>query len=201
MKLGQIIVEIRKNNNLTQEEFAKIFNVTRQTVSNWENEKSYPDLLTLIKISDNYGYSLDTMLKENPDMTEAMNRSIAATNETQMKIKKKGLIFSVIGILCGVLTIVFALIDRPGNRTFTFVLAGMLVLINLINTGFVYLQYKKVDAYPGEQLKKLTDEDAEMVRQLVKRDMDVEAVKLVRKTTGVGLVEAKTFVDETKKIL
>ena len=201
MKLGQIIVEIRKNNNLTQEEFAKIFNVTRQTVSNWENEKSYPDLLTLIKISDNYGYSLDTMLKENPDMTEAMNRSIAATNETQMKIKKKGLIFSVIGILCGVLTIVFALIDRPGNRTFTFVLAGMFVLINMINTEFVYLQYKKVDAYPGERLKKLTDEDAEMVRQLVKRDMDVEAVKLVRKTTGAGLVEAKTFVDETKKIL
>ena len=70
MQLGQTIVEIRKKHNLTQEEFAKKFNVTRQTVSNWENEKSYPDLLTLVKISDMFGCSLDSMLKENPDMTD-----------------------------------------------------------------------------------------------------------------------------------
>ena len=56
MKLGQTIVEIRKRNGLTQEEFAQKFCVTRQTVLNWENEKSYPDLVTLIKISDTYGY-------------------------------------------------------------------------------------------------------------------------------------------------
>ena len=46
MQLGQTIQKIRKENHLTQEEFAEIFHVTRQTVSNWENEKSYPDLLT-----------------------------------------------------------------------------------------------------------------------------------------------------------
>ena len=52
MQLGQTIQKIRKENHLTQEEFAEIFHVTRQTVSNWENEKSYPDLLTLVAISD-----------------------------------------------------------------------------------------------------------------------------------------------------
>ena len=50
MQLGQTIQKIRKENHLTQEEFAEIFHVTRQTVSNWENEKSYPDLLTLVAI-------------------------------------------------------------------------------------------------------------------------------------------------------
>lgn len=54
MQLGQTIQKIRKENHLTQEEFAEIFHVTRQTVSNWENEKSYPDLLTLVAISDNF---------------------------------------------------------------------------------------------------------------------------------------------------
>ena len=44
MQLGQTIVKIRKDNGLTQEDFANKYNVTRQTVSNWENEKSYPDL-------------------------------------------------------------------------------------------------------------------------------------------------------------
>lgn len=40
MKLGQTIISIRKERNMTQEEFARIFHVTRQTVSNWENEVS-----------------------------------------------------------------------------------------------------------------------------------------------------------------
>ena len=62
MQLGQAIAQIRKERGLTQEAFAKVFNVTRQTVSNWENEKSYPDLSTIVKISDEL-MSLDVLLK------------------------------------------------------------------------------------------------------------------------------------------
>lgn len=40
MRLGQTISEIRKERKMTQEEFAQIFHVTRQTVSNWEKEVS-----------------------------------------------------------------------------------------------------------------------------------------------------------------
>ena len=47
MNIGTQILKIRKEKGLTQEEFGKIFHVTRQTVSNWENEKSYPDLQIL----------------------------------------------------------------------------------------------------------------------------------------------------------
>ena len=36
---------------ITQEEFGRLFHVTRQTVSNWENEKSYPDLQMLVDMS------------------------------------------------------------------------------------------------------------------------------------------------------
>ena len=50
MNIGTQILKIRKEKALTQEEFGKIFHVTRQTVSNWENEKSYPDLQILIDI-------------------------------------------------------------------------------------------------------------------------------------------------------
>ena len=63
MKLGQTIISIRKERKMTQEEFARIFHVTRQTVSNWENEKSYPDLETLVRISEEFQISLDAMLK------------------------------------------------------------------------------------------------------------------------------------------
>ena len=39
MNIGTQILKIRKEKALTQEEFGKIFHVTRQTVSNWENER------------------------------------------------------------------------------------------------------------------------------------------------------------------
>ena len=41
MNIGTQILKIRKEKALTQEEFGKIFHVTRQTVSNWENEKRF----------------------------------------------------------------------------------------------------------------------------------------------------------------
>ena len=43
MNIAMTILKIRKEKKMTQEEFAKLFNVTIQTVSNLENEKSYPD--------------------------------------------------------------------------------------------------------------------------------------------------------------
>jgi transcriptional regulator with XRE-family HTH domain len=52
MNIGNQILNIRKEKQLTQEEFGKLFHVTRQTVSNWENGKSYPDLQVLVGISN-----------------------------------------------------------------------------------------------------------------------------------------------------
>ena len=76
MQLGERLQQIRKEHDLTQEEMAAMLHVTRQTVSNWELEKSYPDLESLIMISDHFDVSVDTMLKEDAKMTGKMNRSI-----------------------------------------------------------------------------------------------------------------------------
>ena len=63
-----------KKKGLTQEEFGKIFHVTRQTVSNWENEKSYPDLQILIDISNRFDISLDVLIKEDVKMVKTMDK-------------------------------------------------------------------------------------------------------------------------------
>ena len=76
MQLGQMIAKIRKEQGMTQETFAKKFDVTRQTVSNWENEKSYPDLHTLIKISDEFNLSLDVLLKGDTTMVKDIDKKI-----------------------------------------------------------------------------------------------------------------------------
>ncbi len=108
MQLGKTIVKIRKENDLSQEDFAKKFNVTRQTVSNWENEKSYPDLPTLIKISDEFNYSLDTMLKENLDIVEDMNEDIKLVKLAN-KMWERRLPLAIVGTICGVLLFIMSL--------------------------------------------------------------------------------------------
>ena len=51
MSIGKTILNVRKEKGMSQEEFGELFHVTRQTVSNWENEKNYPDLNTLVTMS------------------------------------------------------------------------------------------------------------------------------------------------------
>ena len=74
MDIANQILNIRKEQKLTQEEFGKLFYVTRQTVSNWENGKSYPDLQTLVDISNQFEISLDVLLKEDTKMVKAIDR-------------------------------------------------------------------------------------------------------------------------------
>ena len=61
MNIGNQILNIRKENQLTQEEFGKLFHVTCQTVSIWENGKRYPEVQILVSLSDQVGVSLDTL--------------------------------------------------------------------------------------------------------------------------------------------
>lgn len=88
MRLGQTITDIRKERKMTQEEFAQIFHVTRQTVSNWEKEKNYPDLETLIYMSDKFNISLDVMLKEDKQMVIKLNREIKFSKNLKRNIIK-----------------------------------------------------------------------------------------------------------------
>ena len=74
MNIGTQILKIRNEKGLTQEGFGKIFHVTRQTVSNWENEKSYPDLQILIDISNRFDISLDVLIKEDAKMVKTMDK-------------------------------------------------------------------------------------------------------------------------------
>ncbi len=69
MNLGDKIIAIRKENDLTQEKLAEMLHVTRQTVSNWENGKSYPDIATLVLISNVFKISLDDLLKDKKMIT------------------------------------------------------------------------------------------------------------------------------------
>ena len=70
MDIGSKLFESRRAAGLTQEQAAEALNVSRQTLSNWENNKTYPDLLKSMEISDFYGISLDVLLKDGSSPSE-----------------------------------------------------------------------------------------------------------------------------------
>lgn len=67
--LNENIRELRISNGLSQVELAKTLNVSKQCVSNWENDNVLPSIDMLVKIADFFGVSTDYLLGRAPDNT------------------------------------------------------------------------------------------------------------------------------------
>lgn len=63
MKIGKQIRKYRTEMELSQDELAEKIFVSRQTISNWENNKNYPDVKSLLLLSSLFSVSLDILVK------------------------------------------------------------------------------------------------------------------------------------------
>lgn len=75
MEIGQKLRQARLDSGLTQEAVAERVGVSRQTVSNWENNRSYPDIASVITLSDLYSLTLDELLKGDVAMIRYLEES------------------------------------------------------------------------------------------------------------------------------
>lgn len=74
MELGKQIKKYRSELNISQEILAEKVYVSRQTISNWENGKSYPDVNSLIRLSEVFSISIDILIKGDIEkMKEQIN--------------------------------------------------------------------------------------------------------------------------------
>lgn len=86
MKIGVKLKEARLQAGLTQENVAEEIQVTRQTISNWETEKSFPDIVSVIKLSTLYNIILDKLLKGDEEMIEHLEKSTNIVKSNQKLI-------------------------------------------------------------------------------------------------------------------
>lgn len=75
MEIGKKLKDARMKSGFTQEQVAEEIHMSRQTISNWETEKSYPDIISVIKLSDLYAISLDELLKGDEKMIEHLEET------------------------------------------------------------------------------------------------------------------------------
>ena len=91
MELSEQIKKYRTGMNLSQEELAEKIYVTRQSISNWENGKTYPDIHSLLLLSSLFGISLDQLVKGDIDaMKEAIKK------EEVEKLRRYGAVYTIL---------------------------------------------------------------------------------------------------------
>ena len=89
MDIGQKLKQARAAAGLTQEQAAGALGVSRQTVSNWENCRSYPDVAMVLAMSELYHVSLDELLKGDRKMIDHLEQStdtVASRNRLARRI-------------------------------------------------------------------------------------------------------------------
>lgn len=157
MEFSEQIRQIRKDSGLTQEAFAEKVHVTRQAVSNWENNKNLPDIETLIVISQSFHVSLDELiLGGKEDMNKMTEKLIKDGNEGRKA--KMNLVSTVIGgVLMGLMCLFIKAnsveyVDKQGilHENFYLLPVGFLFLVVgavvILTTGIVFAAKRKKEA-------------------------------------------------------
>ena len=84
--IGAKIKELRKRDNMTQEQLAEKLNVSRQAVSKWESNTAYPDISNLILLRDIFDVTLDYLVIDNNKIESDLFYHIFM-NMSRLKIK------------------------------------------------------------------------------------------------------------------
>ena len=134
MEIGKKLKNARVQSEMTQENVAEKINVSRQTISNWENEKSYPDIISVIALSDLYSISLDVLLKGDEKMIEHLEES---TNVVKSNQKMTGAVIANVIIVALLITLNMFI---PNNRYF---LVGIFCLMVISSSVLLYQIIKR----------------------------------------------------------
>lgn len=156
MEIGKRIKELRSDKGWNQEEFAEKVYVSRQTVSSWENDKSYPDIKSLLLMSDLFGITLDELVKGD---IQVMKNEINSESIRKFRILSNiygfGFIFAML--------IFYPLYHFAGNMGFLIwflymiPVACLAIYIEKLKKTNDMVTYKEIVAYTeGKELDKDT---------------------------------------------
>ncbi|MCR5292839.1 MAG: helix-turn-helix domain-containing protein [Eubacterium sp.] len=146
VKIGAFMKELRKEKNLTQEQLAEQFNVSRRTVSRWETGSNMPDLDILVEMADLYEVDLRELLngeRKNEimekELKETMIQVAEYTNAEKKRSTRVVLIYFVVGII-GLLTNIVVDFMELGDTFWTGFIKGSTIgmALGAMILGIIY---------------------------------------------------------------
>ena len=180
MELGQRLKDYRNLNKMSQEDLAEKVYVSRQTISSWENDKSYPDIHSLLMLSEVFNVTLDDLVKGDIEiMKEKINQNIVSS------FKKDSAIYSVLLILSIILIV-------PMNKYFG--LVGDVIWLSVFGITMYYaIRFEKVkkenDIYTYKEIVAFQNgvklDEIEKSREKKKRTYQTIIFVLVSAVVGI----------------
>lgn len=165
MEVGKRIKDLRAEAHMSQDDLAARVYVSRQTISSWENGKTYPDIQSLLLLSEIFDVTADSLIKGD---VETMTKTIDSDVRTMKRLSYVMLGFLLLMVLAMVWVIVqTSAWDWPLEQTVpTFALAIVLwgiamfaaVWVERIKKRHDLITYREILAYwNGEEVDRDTD--------------------------------------------
>ncbi|VGU08889.1 transcriptional regulator [Streptococcus pyogenes] len=159
MEIGQQMIRYRKQQALSQEKLAEKVYVSCQSISNWENDKTYPDIHSLLLLSQIFQVSLDQLIKGD---IEKMKYTITQVDKKNFKRDTKVMVTLMILLMISSYPLVYFL-EWLG--------LGIFVLLSIITMTYanrVERFKKKYDVQPYKEI--LAVSNGKLLDEIEKRE-------------------------------
>lgn len=143
MNIGEKIINLRKEKNITQEELAEVINVTRQTISKWELNETSPDIKQALLIANYFNISLDELVGNNTNtLLNKVSNTERLAGITIKILKTIGIIFLTLLVIDVIAFIIF--ITHKVTTNENKIVGKYSITCNLDNEEYSYeLNYNK----------------------------------------------------------
>lgn len=152
MTIGERLLKLRKEKNISQEELANELDVSRQTISKWETDQSSPDFDKIIPLCEYFGITSDELLTGNVNIKEA--------KQTNIKINfARNIAIAVMMYIIGIASLILcaAQFEQP--------IIGLTIMFVLIAVGTGMLIFNGV-YYSRESEEKKTTKERTIQKQV-----------------------------------
>ena len=155
MTIGDRLLKLRRERNLSQEDLANELDVSRQTISKWETDQSTPDFDKIIPLCEYFGITSDELLTGNSNIKEARKENVKSNFARNIAISVMLYIFAVLSVV-----ICAAQFGQP--------IIGVSIFFILIALGTGLLIYNGI--YYKKESK---DEPTKKQRNIIKQVTDI----------------------------
>ena len=99
MTIGDRLLKLRREKNISQEELANILDVSRQTISKWETGQSMPDFDKIVPLCEYFGITSDELLTGNSNIQEAKKENVKSNFARNIAVAVMLYIFAIVAIV------------------------------------------------------------------------------------------------------
>ena len=201
MSISEKLKQARAKSELTQEVIAEKVGVSRQTIYSWESGKSYPDIASLMILSDVYGVTLDSLLKGDADMIQHLEEGFGKGKRVKYVIVSVlALMVVMFSIWASFATLGASLIYFVNGPTFILLLLPLIFVLTITRGYNLFYLGLRALIFPKMQISDEHREQAVSLFRLMSKTIAITAIiftitGVASMLVGAALAEADYFRD------